>query len=171
MGSTGRKAAYILLLARIILTLNVVLVFAASTTITSTSYRAIVGGQLKVAVVTDLSSNDKGFSKAASTVSANGASCASPVLFSVLAGTASPGVTSGHMFYDVQLNTTGSTPVSHCWQVKLSYTANDGSSVSVGPVAIGTTVVVPPINQIIDCQFDMGTSLPSSPFSYSLSVT
>ena len=75
------------------------------------------------------------------------------------------------MIYDVQLNTTGVTPANGCWQVKLTYTTNGGALTTVGPVWIGTGLVNPPINEVIDCQFDMGASLPSSPFSYAVVVS
>jgi hypothetical protein len=122
-------------------------------------------------VVNVLSGADRGFSKASSNVAANGAACGSAVQFGVVAGTATPGVTSGHMIYDVQLNTTGTTPTSTCWQVKLTYTTNGGVFTTVGPVVVGTGVVNPPVNEVIDCQFDMGSSLPSSPFSYAVVVS
>ena len=137
--------------------------------VTTTNYRALVGGQVNVVSV--LSGADRGFTKAGSAITGNGAACGSAVQFGVLAGTATPGVTSGDMIYDIQLNTTGSTPASKCWQVNLTYTSSSGMLTTKGPVWIGTGIVVPPLNQAIDCKFDLGTSLPPSPFSYSLAVT
>jgi len=122
-------------------------------------------------VVSALSGADRGFSKAASTVAANGAACVSAVQFGPVAETATPGVISGHMIYDVQLNTTGTTPANGCWQVSLTYTTNGGALTTIGPVWIGTGAAPPPVNQMIDCQFDIGSSLPYSPFSYATSVT
>lgn len=156
------------LLFKLILS-TVLLAYAATSSITAVSYRALIGGQFDVVSV--LSGADRGFSKAASTSTATGATCGSAIQFGLLTGTATPGVTNGHMIYDVQLNTTGTTPTSTCWQVKLSYTTNGGTLTTVGPVWIGTGLVNPPINEVIDCQFDMGSSLPSSPFSYAVIVS
>ena len=149
---------------------TVLLAYAATSSVTTTNYRAIIGGQLTVVSV--LSGADRGFSKASSTIAANGASCpGTPIQFGLVPGTATPGITSGHMIYDVQLNTTGTTQANGCWQVKLTYTTNGGALTTVGPVWIGTGLVNPPINEVIDCQFDMGSSLPFSPFSYAVIVS
>jgi len=156
------------LLFKLILS-TVLLTFAATSSITATSYRALIGGELNVVSV--LSSADRGFSKATSGTAANGAACGSAVQFGLLAGTATPGVTSGHVIYDVQLNTTGTTPANGCWQVSITYTTNGGALTTIGPVWIGTGAAPPPVNQMIDCQFDIGSSLPYSPFSYATSVT
>ena len=155
------------LLIRLILT-TVFLAYAATSSIATTSYRALIGGELNV--VSALSSADRGFAIATSNIAANGAACGNAVQFGLLAGTATPGVASGHMIYDIQLNTTGSTPAT-CWQVKLTYTTSSGSSTTVGPVWIGNSVANPPLDEVIDCQFDMGASLPSSPFSYAVVVS
>lgn len=163
----ARQISSFLLLKVILLT--VLLAYAATTPITTTSYRALIGGELNV--VNELSGADRGFSKASSNTAANGAACGSAVQFGLVAGIATSGVTSGHMIYDVQLNTTGTTPTSTCWQVKLTYTTNGGALTIVGPVWIGTGIVNPPVNEVINCQFDLGSSLPSSPFSYAVVVS
>jgi hypothetical protein len=157
-----------LLLVKVILS-TVLLAYAATSPIATTSYRALIGGELNV--VNALSGADRGFSKAPSTIGANGADCTNKVQFGLSPLKATPGVTVGHMIYDLQLNTTLTTLGNQCWQVKLTYTTNNGALTTVGPVWIGTAVVNPPINQVIDCQFDMGSSLPSSPFSYAVIVS
>jgi hypothetical protein len=156
------------LIVKVVLS-TVLLAYAATSSITTTNYRAIIGGQLNFVNV--LSGADKGFSKASSSVAANGATCGGAIQFGPATGTATSGITSGHMIYDLQLNTTGTTPANTCWQVKLTYTTNGGALATVGPVWIGTGASIPPANQVIDCQFDIGSTLPSSPFSYAASAT
>jgi hypothetical protein len=148
---------------------TILIACVATSGIASSHYRSMIGGRLNV--VSALSAADKGFTKATSTISANGAVCISAVNFGISVGTSSLGVASGDMFYDVQLNTTGTTPANGCWQANLTYTNSMGSRVTLGPVWVATGILVPPLNQAIDCKFDLGPSLPVSPFSYSLAVT
>jgi len=50
----------------------------------------------------------------------------------------------------------------------LVYTPAGGAPTSAGSVFIGTTLAVS--GQTIDCQFDLGSSLPTPPFTFQVSV-
>ncbi|HZD12838.1 MAG TPA: hypothetical protein VE177_04890, partial [Candidatus Binatus sp.] len=77
------QAARGLLVLKVILS-TVLLAYAATSPITTTSYRALIGGQLSVVSAAALSSADRGFLKASSSLAANGASCpGTPVQFGV----------------------------------------------------------------------------------------
>ncbi len=155
------RKATLVLSVKTILSL-IVLVNAASMTVTTTSYQAEVGGAISIA--SNLSGSDKGFAKASSAISATGTTCPSAVIFGV-ATTATTGVTSGDLVYDLQVNSTG-TPANTCWQVTFVYTPSGGSQAALGPIFIGTTTT----SGTIDCKFDIGVSAPNSPFSYKVSV-
>ena len=145
---------------KVILSL-VVLVNAASITATTTSYQAVIGGAISVA--SSLSGADKGFSKASTAIAAT-TNCPAGTVFGV-GTTATPGVTSGDLVYDLQVNFTG-TPINTCWQVTFVYTSSGGSQTTLGPVGIASVTS----SGTIDCKFDIGASAPNSPFSYKVSV-
>src|SRR5437899_10959419 len=90
--------------AKLLLSL-VAIVFAASVSVTSSTYQAEIGSAVNVA--NGLVATDKGFSLAS--VASNGTSCSSPVAFGPSPGTANTNITSGHLVYDVQVNSTTST--------------------------------------------------------------
>ena len=146
-----------------------ILVYGATIVAVPTSYKAVSAG--RVDVNPNLAGQDRGFSKAPSTVAAAGTSCGvgTQVSFSIGAGTASTAITAGDIVYDLQVNTTASTPNATCWIVSLVYTPAGGSQVSAGSVFIGTIVAVS--GQTIDCKFDLGASLPTPPFTFQVSVT
>ncbi len=133
--------------------------------VTSPSYQSITGGAIKV---NNLSGADKGFAKAGSAIAAAGTSCSANVTYTATPGTANNPITSGDIIYDIQLNTTGSTPASTCFTVTLSITPNGGSQTNYNVyIATGPT---PGAGKTIDCKFDIGISLPSSPYTFKLSV-
>jgi hypothetical protein len=140
----------------------IVLVNAVNIIATTMSYQAVIGGAISVA--SNLSSADKGFSKASSGIAATGTLCATAAIFG-LATTATPGVTAGDLVYDLQVNSSG-TPANTCWQVSFVYTPSGGAQATLGPIVIGTVVS----SGTIDCKFDVGASAPNSPFSYKVSV-
>ncbi len=142
----------------------IVLVNAVNISVTTTSYQAVIGGAVSIA--SNLLGADKGFSKASSAIAATGTTCPTATLFGV-ATTATPGVTSGDVVYDLQVNSTG-TPANTCWQVTFVYTPSGGSQTTLGPIVIGTQGTV--TSGTIDCKFDVGASAPTSPFSYKVSV-
>jgi len=145
-----------------------ILVYGATIVAVPTSYKAVSAG--RVDVKSNLAGQDRGFSRASSTLAAAGTSCGvgTQVSFSVVAGTANTAITAGDIVYDLQVNTTGITPNTTCWTVSLVYTPAGGSQTSTGSVFIGTTVAVS--GQTIDCKFDLGSSLPAPPFTFQVSV-
>ncbi len=149
------------LVAKIMLSL-IVLVSAASITITSTNYQAEIGSSVTVA--NGLLATDKGFSLAPMGSSAAGTSCSSPITFGTTPGTANTAIVSGHLVYDVQINSTTSAPVSS----KLNVTLVLGGS-TYGPLCIQTPAS-PANGQTIDCKHDVGTTLPVSPYSFKVTV-
>ncbi len=96
------------LLIKAVLSL-IVLVGAANIIVTTTQYQAIIGGA--VSISSSLVGRDRGFSKASSAVGATGASCPTASIFGV-ATIATPDITAGDIVYDLQVNTTGSTPLN-----------------------------------------------------------
>jgi len=148
--------------AKLLLSL-VAIVFAASVSVTSSSYQAEIGSAVNVA--NGLTATDKGFSLAS--VASTATSCSVPVIFTVVPGTANTNITSGHLVYDVQVNSTTSTsipPAGTRFNVTLVI-----SSTLYGPVCIQTPI--PSVGgQTIDCKFDVGTALPPSPYTFKVTV-
>jgi len=139
----------------------IAIVFAASISVTSSTYQAQIGSVVNVA--NGLVAMDKGFSVIASSRSANGATCpGSPVLFGALPGSANTTITAGHLVYAVQVNDT-SAPVLTTFNVTLVL-----GSTAYGPLCIRT--VLPGAGQIIVCRFDVGTALPASPYTFKVTV-
>jgi len=156
----GRRVSWILLV-KIVLSLAV-LVYAASISVTTTTYQAEIGSLLKVA--NNLLATDKGFTLAGSGSSATGTSCSSPIIFGGSPGTANTVITGGHLVYDVQVNSTTNAPVNTKFNVTLVL-----SSTTYGPLCIQTPAS-PANGQTIDCKFDVGTTLPASPYTFKVTV-
>jgi hypothetical protein len=155
-----KRSFWILSVKAVILT--VAIVSGASITVTTRNYQSQVGSALQVA--STLIATDKGFSLASSSSSSAGTSCTTPVLFSTTPGIASTGITSGHMVYDVQVNSTGSSPPSAKFNVTLVL-----AGTTYGPLCIQDNGA--PINgQTIDCKFDVGLSLPAPPYTFKVTV-
>ena len=153
---------------KILLSLTI-LVYGASIVAVPTSYKAVSAG--RVSVNPNLAGEDRGFSKAPSTVAAAGTGCgvATQVNFTAVAGVANTAITAGDLVYDLQLNTTGLTPSSTCWTVSFVYTPAGGSQTNPVSVFIGTIVAVS--GETIDCKFDLGSTLPpAAPFTFQVSV-
>jgi hypothetical protein len=141
----------------------VVAVSASSITFTSTNYQSEVGGVLKVANGVTLT--DKGFATAALPVSATG-TCPSAgnVTFTATPGTANTAIASGDQVYDAQVATTTSTPSVSCFTVTLTITPNGGSpNTYTVKIASGSSITA---GQTIDCKFDVGSTLPSPPYTF-----
>jgi hypothetical protein len=145
-----------------------ILVYGATIVVVPTNYKAVSAG--RISVNTNLLGQDRGFSKANSAIAAAGTNCGAgtQVNFSAVAGTANTALTAGDIVYDLQVNTTASTPSNTCWTVSLVYTPTGGSQTSAGSVVIATTVAVS--GQTVDCKFDVGASLPAPPFTFQVSV-
>ncbi len=150
-----------------VIVLLATVVFAATLAVTTTSLAGENGSYLPVnnkIVVTD-----KGFSKSSSTQTGSGVSCSSNVTFSGSPAVANTIITVNDIVFDAQVNTTGSTPVSTCFTVTLVVFTSLTSRSTYGPVYIATGTPVT-AGQTIDCKFDVGTSLPGSPFSFKVTV-
>lgn len=150
---------------KVLLTL-VVLAYAATIVTTTNTYQASIGGA--VSVTNNLKAMDKGFSIALVDSSAAGTSCAGNVTFAVTAGTANNAITSGHIIFLIQVNSTASTPPSTCFTVTLTITPSGGPQQTY-TVYIATDST-PANNEIIDCKFDIGSALPTSPYSFKVTV-
>ncbi len=168
MGKVGRLSRVIgkgsswIFAAKLVLAL-VAIVFAASVSVTSSSYQAEIGSAVNVA--NGLLAIDKGFSLAS--VASNGTSCSGPVTFGPSPGTANTNITAGHLVYDVQVNSTTSASIPPAG-TKFNVTLVIGSN-PYGPVCIQTPI--PSVSgQTIDCKFDVGTALPASPYTFKVTV-
>ncbi len=157
----GRRISWVFA-AKVIVSL-VVLVYAAGISVTTNSFQAEVGYAVKVA--NNLLATDKGFSLATSgTPTPAGNTCSGPVQFGGTPGTANTVITMGHLVYDVQVNSTASAPSNTKFNVTLVL-----ASTTYGPLCI-LTPPSPANGQVIDCKYDVGTSLPASPYTFKVTV-
>jgi len=138
----------------------VAIVFAATISVTSSTYRAEVGSFVKFPA--GMLATDKGFSAAPTAVSSAGTSCSNPATFSVNS-TANTSIVAGHLVYDVQVNATGGVLPTF---TKFNVTLFVGST-PYGPLCVQTLAV---ITGTIDCKFDVGTALPASPYTFKVTV-
>ncbi len=152
---------FCILLAKVSL-LTVAIAAGTMISVTSRNYQSELGSVEQVA--SNLIATDKGFTLATSTISSAGTSCSTPVIFATSPGTASTGVTLGHMFYDVQVNSTTGAPVSQKFNVTLVL-----ASTTYGPLCIQTPSS-PQNGQTIDCKYDVGTTLPTAPYTFKVTV-
>jgi len=166
LGGRLRRTFTWYLSGKIVLALLIVAVSATSIVVTSTTYQAEVGGELNV--TNSLVAIDKGFSVSASNVVAAGTSCSSPTIFGV--GTvANTGITQKDLVYDVQVNETMTTNTNTCYKATLVVTPSGGAATTYGPLYMNSTSSILPAFQI-DCEFDIGATTPSSPYSFQLTV-
>jgi hypothetical protein len=156
----GRASGRVLA-AKILLSL-VVVVLAASISVTSSSYQAEFGSNMNIA--NGLRATDKGFSLSSTGGSSAGTACSSPIVFGILPQTASTTVAAGHLVYDVQVNSTTGMVANTKFNVTLTV-----GSTPYGPLCIQTPAV-PADGQTVDCKFDIGTALPSSPYTFKVTV-
>ncbi len=144
----------------------ILLVYAASITTTTKVTQSETGGALNV--TNNLVGQDKGFAKAASASVAAGNCPISNVTFTSSPQTANNAITAGEIVYDIQVNTTASTPTISCFTATLTLTPSGGSQTTYTvKIATGTSVSA---GWTIDCKFDIGSSLPTSPFSFKVTV-
>jgi hypothetical protein len=151
-------------LAKVVVVL-VLTVSAVSIPSTSKTYQAEIGGELNV--TNNLVATDKGLSQAGSTVAAAGTSCASPVFFGT--AVANNAITVLRLVYNFRVNETATTTFNHCFTATLVLNPNGGSATTYGPVYMNSTAIVLVTNRV-DCQFDIGLTAPSSPYSFQLTV-
>jgi hypothetical protein len=160
LSSIVAKAGRILA-AKVFLSL-VAIVLAASVSVTSNTYQAEIGSVVKFPA--GFLATDKGFSVSLTSGSFAGTSCSSPVTFSATPKTTNTTIVAGHLVYDVQVNSTTGAPASTKFNATLVL-----SSTTYGPLCIQTPPS--PINgQTIDCRFDVGTTLPASPYTIKVTV-
>jgi len=138
----------------------VAIVFAASISVTSSSYQAEIGSAVNVA--NGLIATDKGFSVSPTVGSPAGTSCSNPVSFGASPQTANTTIVAGHLVYDVQVNATSGAPSNSQFNVTLVL----GSS-TYGPLCIQTLSL---LSGTIDCRFDVGTVLPASPYTFKITI-
>ena len=144
----------------------VVIVYASSVT-SSTNYQGEKG--IYLSVNNGLLLLDKGYSKISSTTSAAGISCVSPVTFTGSPQVANIQLTSSDILFDTQANTTASSTVNTCYSVTFYISTSGASQTQYGPVYVSTGPSIT-LGQMIDCKFDIGLSLPSSPYTFKVTV-
>lgn len=171
MGKARRIGSFIIRRATFYLAVKIlftmfVLVYAATIVTTTTTYQASMGGA--ISVTNNLEAMDKGFAKAGSTIAAAGTSCANNVTFTGSAGVANTAITTNNIIYVVQVNTTASTAASTCFTATLVITPS-GSPQQTYTVYIATDST-PTNDETIDCKFDIGSALPTSPYSFKVTV-
>ena len=158
-----RVRASVLLFAKLA-TLMLALAFASSNLMVSTTtYQAEVGSFFNVTNV--LLATDKGFSRAAAGSGGAGTNCTSAIIFGSTPGIANTSITQGHWVFDVQVNSTSNAGGSgKYFNVTFVLASN-----SYGPLCIKTPS--PALdNQYIDCKFDVGNALPTSPYTFKILI-
>jgi hypothetical protein len=149
-----------------ILVILVLAVSAATIATTSKNYQAEMGSAYNAA--NNILVGDKGFLKPAAGTAATGTCPTGNVTFGVT-GTANNAITAGDIVYDVQVNATATTPTLRCFTVTLTLTVSGPPTTKTLTIASGTSVAA---GQTIDCKLDTGlTTLPTVPFSFTLTVT
>jgi hypothetical protein len=150
-----------LLAARVLLGL-MVLVFAASISVNPTNYQAEIGSYVNVN--NNLVAMDKGFSFVTTGSSPVGTGCANPVQFGSSPATANTAITADHWIFTVQVNSTTSFGAN----------ANSTVSLTVASASEGSLCIegasTPANNDTITCKFDIGSTLPTSPYTFKLTV-
>jgi len=140
----------------------VMVVSGASIGISQTNYQSETGGTLTVANQVNLV--DKGFASATLPSTATGNCPSANVTFGVTPGTANNAITMNDYVYDAQVATTASTPALTCFTVSLTLTPNGGPQTTYTlKIASGATIIA---GQTIDCKFDIGTNLPTPPYTF-----
>ena len=150
-----------------VVVLLVPVLFGATLAVMTTSFAGENGSYLPVS--NGIVATDKGFSKSSSTQTASGTSCVSPITFSGSPNVANTGITVNDIIFDAQSNTTTNAPASTCFTVTFIVFTSPTSRSTYGPVYISTGSTVT-AGQAIDCKFDIGSSFPTSPFSFEVTV-
>src|SRR5438094_8003896 len=137
----GRGSRWIFA-AKLLLSL-VAIVFAASVSVTSSSYQAEIGSAVNVA--NGLVATDKGFSVSPTAGASAGTSCSSPVSFSASPQTANTTIVAGHLVYDAHVNASSGSSTNT--QVNVTFRAG---STTYGPLRMPTLNL---LSGTIDCTF------------------
>jgi hypothetical protein len=167
--SIARRRVSWYLAAKVIASLFV-LAYATSFAVTPTVYHAENGGA--ITITGNLTATDKGINKTTVTLAPRGVTCSqtgSNVTFTTgTPGTANTNLTANHYVYSIQINATDNTPLLSCFSVTLTITPA-GASPAVYVLNLATGSSVDP-NQAIYCEFDIGSSLPTTPYSFSVAI-
>ncbi len=156
-----RIRASVLLFAKLA-TLMLALAFASNLMVSTTKYQAEVGSFFNVTNV--LLATDKGFSRASGGSGGDGTNCSSPIIFGSTPGIANTSITQDHWVFDVQVNSTSNAGSGNYFNVTFVLASN-----SYGPLCIKTPS--PALdNQSIECKFDVGNNLPSSPYTFKILI-
>jgi hypothetical protein len=162
-----RKRAPLYLSAKILLSL-LFLVSAASITISTTPLQAEHGGAISFS--NNLVAADRGISRSTSGTADAGSSCGPSGNVTFTTGTiqqANIGLVVNDFVYSIQANTTTLTPNNSCFTVTLTIIASGNTNTYVLHLATSATVVA---DQAVNCIFDIGSTLPASPYSFSVAV-
>jgi hypothetical protein len=152
--------------AKVALAILVFAVSAASITANTKTYQGEIGGALNI--TNNLVGTDKGLSQVVTGSTAAGTtSCAFAVIFGT--AIANNGITALHFIYAIRVNETLTTIANHCFQATLVLTPNGGSATTYGPLFMNSTATNLVTNRV-DCQFDIGISIPASPYSFQVTV-
>ena len=162
-----RKRAPLYFSAKLLLSL-LFLVSAASITVSTTQLQAEHGGA--IAFSNNLVAADRGVSRNTSGTADAGTSCGPSGNVTFTTGTiqqANIGLIVNDFVYTIQVNTTALTPTNSCFTVTLRMIASGNTNTYVLHLATSGTVVA---DQAVNCIFDIGSALPSSPYSFSVAV-
>jgi hypothetical protein len=152
--------------SKIVIAVFVIAVSATTIVVTPTTYQSEVGGELNV--TNRLIAVDKGFFVAGSGSPAAGTSCSTATRFGI-GSFANTLIVAQHTVYDVAVNETLSATINTCYKATLVVTPNAGSATTYGPVYMNSTASLLPTFRV-DCEFDIGASAPSSPYSFQLTI-
>jgi hypothetical protein len=150
-----------------ILVILVLAVSAATIATTSKNYQAEMGSAYNAA--NNILVGDKGFVKPGAGTAATGTCPSGNVTFAATPGTANTALAAGDIVYDVQVNATATTPTLKCFTVTLTLTVTGPPTTKTLTIASAASVTA---GWTIDCKLDTGlTTLPTVPFSFTLTVT
>ena len=143
-----------------------VLVYASNITMTTTVYHVESGGVINVTV--NLTAMDRGLSKTASMLSASGTSCASNVTLTGTPGNCHTVLTSNRLVYSIH----GEHNFEHFSQHLFHCNANNHPQWWKPHQLHGlhSQRSISDPDQTINCELDIGSALPTSPYSFSVTV-
>jgi hypothetical protein len=157
--------ALLCLLVKLSLSLLVV-TYAADITSTTKTYYAENGGV--ISVTNNVTATDKGIARITSVGGIVSGTCGLNVTFGGTPRLANTTLTANDFAYTVEVTTTNSTPANTCLSVTLKITPASGAPLNETVyLATGQSVTE---NETVDCQFDIGPSLPVSPYSFIITV-
>ena len=165
IGKRLRRTFTWYLSVKIALALCIIAVSATSIVVTPTTYQAEIGGALNV--TNRLVAVDKGFSQASTPVTPTGTDCGSATKFGT-GTTANTNIMALHYVYDVAVNEAVNATINTCYKASFVLSLS-GFATTYGPVYMNSTASIV-TTLVIDCKFDIGVSIPSSPYSFQLTI-